>query len=214
VCICARLASEYRRRNVNDEFTPRSRQARATRRAINDRGALGQRSAGAALHAGDEPGARRVGPRRRFGASLDGAFGRRTRRTQMRRSPADRGTVGLAILPGAYRSARATTTAASIHRSVRAAAETGRLRSPAATTSRASSCATARPAPALDGDHSFRRFNPALGVNWNPRPALTWFASVTQGMRVPAPAELTCADATAPVRCAEPVSSADPASSR
>jgi len=52
--------------------------------------------------------------------------------------------------------------------------------------------------PALDGEHSFRRFNPALGVNWNPRPALTWFASLTQGMRVPAPAELTCADATAP----------------
>jgi outer membrane receptor protein involved in Fe transport len=56
--------------------------------------------------------------------------------------------------------------------------------------------------PALDGDHDFRRFNPALGVNWNPSRALTWFASLSEGMRVPAPAELTCADPSAP--CALP----------
>jgi len=51
--------------------------------------------------------------------------------------------------------------------------------------------------PALDGDHSFRRFNPALGVNWNP-PGADLVRLYTQVMRVPAPAELTCADATAP----------------
>ena len=52
--------------------------------------------------------------------------------------------------------------------------------------------------PALDGDHDFRRLVPALGVNWNPNRALTWFASLSEGMRVPSPAELTCADANAP----------------
>ena len=52
--------------------------------------------------------------------------------------------------------------------------------------------------PALDGDHSFRRFNPALGAAWNPNAALTVFASLSQGMRVPSPAELTCADPSAP----------------
>jgi outer membrane receptor protein involved in Fe transport len=56
--------------------------------------------------------------------------------------------------------------------------------------------------PALDGDHGFRRFAPALGVNWNPNRSLTWFGSLSEGMRIPTPAELTCADANAP--CALP----------
>ena len=52
--------------------------------------------------------------------------------------------------------------------------------------------------PALDGDHEFRRLTPALGVTWNPNPAATWFASLSEGMRVPSPVELTCADPAAP----------------
>ncbi|HZD19992.1 MAG TPA: TonB-dependent receptor [Burkholderiales bacterium] len=52
--------------------------------------------------------------------------------------------------------------------------------------------------PALDGDHVFRRLNPAFGAAWNPNAALTVFASLSQGMRVPSPAELTCADPAAP----------------
>src|SRR3954469_20113164 len=52
--------------------------------------------------------------------------------------------------------------------------------------------------PALDGDHVFRRFNPAFGAAWNPNATLTVFASLSQGMRVPSPAELTCADPGAP----------------
>ena len=51
---------------------------------------------------------------------------------------------------------------------------------------------------ALDGDHSFRRLNPGLGVSWNPRASATVFANLTQGMRVPSPVELTCADPAAP----------------
>jgi outer membrane receptor protein involved in Fe transport len=52
--------------------------------------------------------------------------------------------------------------------------------------------------PALNGDHTFKRFNPGAGVNYNPTQALTWFASLGQAMRVPSPVELTCADPAAP----------------
>ncbi len=51
---------------------------------------------------------------------------------------------------------------------------------------------------ALDGDHSFRRLNPAFGVTWNPAARATLFATLAQGMRVPSPVELTCADPAAP----------------
>lgn len=50
----------------------------------------------------------------------------------------------------------------------------------------------------LDGDHSFSRFNPAIGINYSPLPALTLFASYSEGFRTPTAAELTCADENAP----------------
>ena len=52
--------------------------------------------------------------------------------------------------------------------------------------------------PDLDGDHDFRRLTPSLGAAWNPNAATTWFASMSEGMRVPSPVELTCADPAAP----------------
>jgi len=54
--------------------------------------------------------------------------------------------------------------------------------------------------PDLDGSFSFARFNPAVGVNFNPSPTLTSYASYSEGMRAPSPIELTCADAAAPCR--------------
>ena len=54
--------------------------------------------------------------------------------------------------------------------------------------------------PALDGDHAFRRFNPALGLNFNPSPGLTAYASYNEGMRAPTATELTCADPAAPCK--------------
>jgi len=50
----------------------------------------------------------------------------------------------------------------------------------------------------LDGDHDFRRLTPSLGATWNPNAATTWFLSLSEGMRVPSPVELTCADPAAP----------------
>ena len=54
--------------------------------------------------------------------------------------------------------------------------------------------------PQLNGNHTFNRFNPAVGLNINPSPALTTYASYSEGMRAPTPVELTCADPNAPCR--------------
>ena len=55
-------------------------------------------------------------------------------------------------------------------------------------------------APALDGDHAFRRLSPAAGVTWNPAPDFTGYASFNEGMRAPTAVELTCADPLAPCK--------------
>ena len=55
-------------------------------------------------------------------------------------------------------------------------------------------------APALNGRSSFSRFNPAVGVNFNPTPDLTAYASYNEGMRAPTAIELTCADPEAPCK--------------
>jgi len=54
--------------------------------------------------------------------------------------------------------------------------------------------------PDLNGDHAFRRFNPALGLTFNPLPDLTAYASYNEGMRAPTAMELTCADPSAPCK--------------
>jgi len=54
--------------------------------------------------------------------------------------------------------------------------------------------------PALNGDHTFKRFNPAVGLNFNPSAALTTYVAYSEGMRAPTPIELTCADPAAPCR--------------
>jgi len=55
-------------------------------------------------------------------------------------------------------------------------------------------------APGLDGDHTFRRFNPAIGATFNPIPDLTAYATYNEGMRAPTAIELTCADPLAPCK--------------
>jgi outer membrane receptor protein involved in Fe transport len=54
--------------------------------------------------------------------------------------------------------------------------------------------------PALNGDSTYTRFNPAAGLTFNPNPALTTYATYSEGMRAPTPIELTCADPNAPCR--------------
>ncbi|MEM5382897.1 TonB-dependent receptor [Paraburkholderia phymatum] len=52
--------------------------------------------------------------------------------------------------------------------------------------------------PLLDGRHVFSRFNPAVGVNWNPTDDFTAYATYNEGMRSPTSIELACADPNAP----------------
>jgi len=54
--------------------------------------------------------------------------------------------------------------------------------------------------PQLDGEHSFSRFNPAVGLNYSPGEQLTAYAAYNEGMRAPTPIELACADQNAPCK--------------
>lgn len=66
-----------------------------------------------------------------------------------------------------------------------------------------------RTAPNLDGDHSYNKLNPAVGLSWQVVPALNAYAGFSQGNRVPTPIELGCADPANP--CTLPNSmAADP----
>ena len=51
---------------------------------------------------------------------------------------------------------------------------------------------------ALNGHDTFRRFDPAVGLTFNPTRALTLYTSYAAEMRVPTPVELACADPSAP----------------
>src|SRR4029079_12979871 len=55
-------------------------------------------------------------------------------------------------------------------------------------------------APLLDGEHTFSRFNPAVGVNFNPNTNVTVYARYNEGVRAPTAVELTCADPDAPCK--------------
>jgi outer membrane receptor protein involved in Fe transport len=51
----------------------------------------------------------------------------------------------------------------------------------------------------LDGNHTFERFNPAVGVTFGTE-ALTFYAGYSEANRAPSPVELTCADEDDPCR--------------
>ena len=55
-------------------------------------------------------------------------------------------------------------------------------------------------APELNGAHRFTRFNPAIGLNFNPSRTLTLYAGYNEGMRAPTAIELTCADPNTPCK--------------
>ncbi|MES2013114.1 MAG: TonB-dependent receptor [Pseudomonadota bacterium] len=61
----------------------------------------------------------------------------------------------------------------------------------------------------LDGKHRYSRFNPAVGLNYNPSNRLGFYAGYNEGMRAATPVELSCASPDRP--CALPNSfAADP----
>lgn len=52
--------------------------------------------------------------------------------------------------------------------------------------------------PNLDGDHRYRKWNPALGVTLGAGSAVNVYANLSQGNRAPSPIELGCADPANP----------------
>ena len=52
--------------------------------------------------------------------------------------------------------------------------------------------------PALNGDHDFGRFNPAVGLTWQAQENLNLYTSYSESSRAPTPVELSCADPDAP----------------
>lgn len=52
----------------------------------------------------------------------------------------------------------------------------------------------------LNGDHTFERFNPAVGLTAELTSALRFYASYSEANRAPSPVELTCADEDDPCR--------------
>jgi outer membrane receptor protein involved in Fe transport len=55
-----------------------------------------------------------------------------------------------------------------------------------------------RSGTALNGNHSYERFNPAFGLTYRAAPWLTVYAGYAEANRAPTPAELSCASAAAP----------------
>jgi iron complex outermembrane recepter protein len=52
--------------------------------------------------------------------------------------------------------------------------------------------------PNLDGDHTYKKFNPAIGATYLINPAVTTYLGWNQGSRAPSPIELGCADPANP----------------
>jgi iron complex outermembrane receptor protein len=55
-------------------------------------------------------------------------------------------------------------------------------------------------APLLNGHAAFSRFNPAIGLNFNPTDRVTGYVAYNEGMRAPTAVEVTCADPEAPCK--------------
>ena len=189
--------------NVNDDFgeeDPVTGQPQAND-AVNDRAAIDQRSfgVGAQLTLQGEL----AGVHHQFVAGVSGDFGdtRFRQEEQPATFTADRGTTGIGAfapftdvaLRNAYVGVFASDT---IHLTERwTLTLAGRWnRAQVDIEDRSGQDA------ALTGNSTFTRFNPAIGVNFNPSPALTLYGSYNEGMRAPTPIELTCADPAAPCK--------------
>ena len=138
-----------------------------------------------------------------LGTSLDEGRARFSRRSQDAMFSADRGTVGMsAFMPDTDADSRTRHHGVFASSSLdldRAARWTLTL---AGRANRADVSIADRSgnAPELNGDHRFTRFNPAVGLNFNPSREQTFYASYNEGMRAPTAIELTCADPNAPCK--------------
>jgi outer membrane receptor protein involved in Fe transport len=54
--------------------------------------------------------------------------------------------------------------------------------------------------PDLNGEHRFHRFNPAVGIAWQLRPTVNFYAGFSESTRSPTAVELTCSSPKAPCK--------------
>jgi outer membrane receptor protein involved in Fe transport len=185
--------------NVNGSFDPTLAAGPGNPQAFNARGALNQRSAGAAVQVAIRRKLGEVAHELTLGGSVDGAASDFSQDQQQASFTPDRGTAGF----GAF-SPRVQVGAHNQYRGLYFIEQLSPSPQWTFTLSGRYNFATVRirdrsgARPALDGDHEFKRFNPSAGANWNPSDAVTVFAAGSEGMRVPSPVELTCADPSAP----------------
>jgi len=182
--------------NVNDDFDDAGEP-----QAFNDRTSIAQIAGGVAMQLALERDG--IGGRHRvtLGASLDAGRVDFTQDSQPATFTAERGTVPLGEFAP-------ETDARTRHRYVGVyATDTIELSDAWALTlagrynhARVEIADRSGNDPALDGTHGFVRFNPAVGVTWNPSKALTAWAAYNEGMRAPTAIELTCADPDAPCK--------------
>lgn len=185
--------------NVNGAFDPSAAAGPGNPEAFNARGALTQRSAGAAVQVAVRRKLGEVAHELTLGASLDGAASDFNQDQQEAAFTPDRGTLGTGgfaptVQVGTHNRNRGLYFIEQLAPSPRWTFTLSGRYNFASVQLRDRSGAR----PALDGDHDFKRFNPGLGANWNPSDAVTIFAAASEGMRVPSPVELTCADPAAP----------------
>ena len=169
--------------------------------ATNDSSAIDQTGAGAGLqlsHSGTYAGFRH---QLAIGASIDAGRARYTLSLQDAVFTADRGTQGLGdFVP--QTDAESTSRYAGAFVSDSISLDPHWALSLAGRFNRADTEISDRSgtAPELNGSHRFERFNPAIGLSFNPNASLTVYTAYNEGMRAPTAVELTCADPDAPCR--------------
>jgi outer membrane receptor protein involved in Fe transport len=169
--------------------------------ATNDASAIDQTGAGAGLqlsHGGVYGGFRH---QLAVGASIDTGRARYTLSLQDAVFTADRSTQGLgAFVP--QTDAESTSRYAGVFVSDSISLDPHWALSLAGRFNRADTEISDRSgtAPELNGSHRFERFNPAIGLSFNPNASMTVYAAYNEGMRAPTAVELTCADPDAPCR--------------
>jgi outer membrane receptor protein involved in Fe transport len=185
--------------NVNEDFDPLLAAGPGNAQAFNDRFALDQRMAGMSLQVAiDGEIAERIN-RLTLGVSIDGARADLAQDRQEAAIAADRETQGAGAFAPVVRVSSENQYYGLYFVDQLAFAPQWMLTTSARlNVVRASLRDQSGARPELDGDHKFQRLNPALGLNWNPSPSATYFAAYSEGMRVPTPVELTCADPAAP----------------
>jgi outer membrane receptor protein involved in Fe transport len=187
--------------NVNDNFDPAAPASPNNSQALNDRAAISQTSYGYGLQlTSSQPLA---GGKNQLVLGTSGDFGRAayTQEAQPADFTPSRGTVGTGEF-APQTDARTRTGNLSVYAMDSFSLTpkwtlTGSGRFNHATVSIRDHSGVD---PQLNADHSFNRFNPAVGLTFNPSANTTAYASYNEGMRAPTAMELTCADPAAPCK--------------